>query len=89
MIIGWFSLDTLLTVAAIPITMRLCRPEVAATQFTIYMALNNVGISLGAVLLGFSDRLGGLASLFPVLIVANGIALLILLAVRFPRRRLR
>ena len=89
MIIGWFSLDTLLTVACIPITMRLCRPEVAATQFTIYMALNNVGISVGAVLLGFSERLGGLASLFPVLIVTNGVALLILLTVRFPRRRLQ
>jgi PAT family beta-lactamase induction signal transducer AmpG len=89
MIIGWFSLDTLLTVVAIPITMRLCRVQVAATQFTIYMALNNMGISLGTVLLGLSESLGGLVKLFPILMIANGVALLILLVVRFPRRRLQ
>lgn len=86
-IITWFSIDTLLTVVTIPIAMRLCDPRVAATQFAIYMALNNMGISLGALLLGLSDRLGGLASLFPLLIGANIIGILILLLVPFPRRQ--
>lgn len=89
MIFGWFSLDTLLSAVTIPITMRLCRPEVAATQFTIYMALNNLGISLGTVLLGFSDRLGGLVNVFPILLAATGVAILILLTVPFPKRRLQ
>lgn len=85
-IITWFVLDTLLMVVIIPITMRLCNLKVGATQFTIYMALSNLGISLGTVLLGLSDKLGGLTGLFPILMVANAIAMLILILVRFPRR---
>ncbi len=86
-ITSWFVLDTVLTVVAIPISMRLCDARVSATQFTIYMALNNFGISLGTVLLGFSGQLGGLIGLFPVLIVANLVAVAIMLKVRFPRWR--
>jgi len=32
---SWLPLDTLLTVALLPISMRLCDPRVAATQFTL------------------------------------------------------
>lgn len=35
-------------IAAIPMAMRMCSPAVAATQFTIYMALGNFGRPLGA-----------------------------------------
>ncbi len=83
----WLSLDTLITVATLPIAMRLCSRTVAATQFTLYMALSNFGITLGATLLGFADRLGGIASLFGVLALANLVAIVILLAVRFPLRQ--
>lgn len=38
--------------ATIPIAMRLCSPAVAATQFTIYMALANFGRPIGAWLSG-------------------------------------
>ena len=38
--------------ATIPIAMRLCSPAVAATQFTIYMALANFGRPIGAWLAG-------------------------------------
>jgi len=85
-IFSWFIIDTLLTVVAIPIAMRLCNLKVSATQFAIYMALTNMGITLGATLIGFSERFGGLAGLFPVLLTMNFLALIILLTVRFPRR---
>lgn len=39
-------------VAMIPLAMRLCSPAVAATQFTIYMALANFGRPIGAWLAG-------------------------------------
>ncbi|MCM8557677.1 MFS transporter [Sphingomicrobium sediminis] len=39
---------TMITVAAIPMGMRLCDPSVAATQYTVYMALSNFGRPLGA-----------------------------------------
>lgn len=87
-VIGWFSLDTLLTVATLPIQMRLCNRTVAATQFTLYMALNNFGATIGASLLGLTDRLGGLASLFGLLAIANLVAIAIMLVVRFPTRQI-
>ena len=86
-VIVWLSLDTLITVATLPIAMRLCSRTVAATQFTLYMALSNFGITLGATLLGLADRLGGIAPLFGLLALANVAAIVILLAVRFPVRQ--
>ena len=85
-VIAWISLDMLLTVAALPISMRLCDPKIAATQFTIYMAVSNFGISFGAFMLGKTDAMGGLSSIF--LIVGAGVAmsLLLMLTVKYPRR---
>lgn len=82
----WITLDLLLTVAVLPISMRLCDPKVAATQFTIYMAISNFGISFGAFMLGRVDGMGGLPSIFIVVGAGMLIALVLLLTVRFPRR---
>ncbi|WP_305095913.1 hypothetical protein [Croceibacterium aestuarii] len=35
-------------IAMIPLAMQVCTPSVAATQFTIYMALANFGRPIGA-----------------------------------------
>ena len=86
-IIIWQSLDTLITVATLPIAMRLCNRTVAATQFTLYMALSNFGITLGAALLGFADRLGGIVNLFALLAATNILAIAILLVVHFPTKQ--
>jgi PAT family beta-lactamase induction signal transducer AmpG len=82
----WIPLDMLLTVAILPISMRLSDPKVAATQFTIYMAVSNFGISFGALMLGKTEAMGGLSSIF--LIVGAGIlvGLTLMLTVRYPRR---
>ena len=61
---AWCGLDVLITVVALPISMRLCDPRVAATQFTLYMATNNFGISLAAWVLRFSRPMGGLPMMF-------------------------
>lgn len=87
-VIAWLVLDTLATVATIPTSMRLCNRTVAATQFTLYMALSNFGITLGAGLLGFADELGGLAALFGLLALANVAAIAIMLVARFPTRQI-
>jgi PAT family beta-lactamase induction signal transducer AmpG len=86
-IVTWLALDTLVTVATLPIAMRLCNRTVAATQFTLYMALSNFGITIGASLLGFADRLGGIVNLFGLLGAANILAIAILLVVRFPTKQ--
>jgi PAT family beta-lactamase induction signal transducer AmpG len=87
-IIIWLMLDTLVTVATIPISMRLCSRTVAATQFGLYMALSNFGITMGAWLLGLSDQLGGIAMLFALLASANLVAIAIMLIVPFPTKRI-
>lgn len=85
-VFGWIALDMLLTVASLPIAMRLCDAKVAATQFTIYMAVSNFGISFGGFLLGRSEMMGGLSSIFLVVGAGYLVALGLLLTVRFPRR---
>ncbi len=83
---AWISLDILLTVSILPISMRLCDPKVAATQFTIYMAVSNFGISFGAFMLGQTDSMGGLQSIFIVVGTGMLTALTLLLFVKYPRR---
>jgi PAT family beta-lactamase induction signal transducer AmpG len=82
---SWIVLDTLLTVVALPISMRLCDPRVAATQFTLYMATTNFGISIGAWVLGLSERLGGLTMMFVLVFALHLLGLVVMLTVRFPR----
>jgi PAT family beta-lactamase induction signal transducer AmpG len=83
---AWCGLDVLITVVALPISMRLCDPRIAATQFTLYMATSNFGISVAAWVLGFSGRLGGLPMMFVVIFALHLVALLLVALVNFPRR---
>lgn len=83
---AWISLDLLLTVACLPVSMRLCDPKVAATQFTIYMAFSNLGISFGAFALSKTDLMGGLPSIFLMVALGLVIALALIATVKFPRR---
>ena len=83
---GWSALDILITVAALPISMRLCNPKVAATQFTIYMACSNFGISAGAWIFGLSEAFGGMRNMFLVVFALHGLGLLLMLTVKYPRR---
>jgi PAT family beta-lactamase induction signal transducer AmpG len=41
-----------LAIAMIPLAMQICTPAVAATQFTIYMAIANFGRPIGAAIAG-------------------------------------
>ena len=83
---AWCGLDVLITVVALPISMRLCDPRVAATQFTLYMATNNLGISLAAWVLRFSSQLSGLPTMFVVVFALHLVGLMLVVLVKFPRR---
>ncbi|WP_170154608.1 MFS transporter [Mangrovibacterium diazotrophicum] len=48
----FYALDTFATVAIFAIAMQLCWKRIAATQFALYMAVSNIGISFGAWLMG-------------------------------------
>ncbi|WP_156167426.1 MFS transporter [Aurantiacibacter marinus] len=83
---AWAGLDVLITVAALPISMRLCDPRVAATQFTLYMACSNFGISIGAWASGFSEVFGGIRPMFLIVASMHLLGLLLMLTVKFPRK---
>jgi PAT family beta-lactamase induction signal transducer AmpG len=57
--IGYLSLNYFLTVAIAAAAMRLCSVKVAATQFTLYMAISNFGITFGGAVLGGLEGMGG------------------------------
>lgn len=71
-------------IALLPICMRLCHPAVAATQFTMYMAVSNFGRPLGSALAGFSTEAGSPQWMY--LAAGAGFVLVVLIAllVRFP-----
>lgn len=48
----WYGFDPLLSVAAMPALMAVCRPGVEGSQFTAYMALVNLCDVLGSYLAG-------------------------------------
>ncbi len=83
---AWCGLDTLITVVALPISMRLCDPRVAATQFTLYMATSNFGISIAAWVLGFSRESSGLPMMFVLVFALHLVGLMLVVLVKFPRR---
>ncbi|PQV50350.1 PAT family beta-lactamase induction signal transducer AmpG [Jejuia pallidilutea] len=51
-IVTYYTLYTFLCVAVFASAMHLCWKTVAATQFTLYMALSNMGRAFGSALLG-------------------------------------
>ncbi len=51
-IICFYILITFTTIAIFASAMQLCWKRVAATQFTLYMAISNLGLALGAALIG-------------------------------------
>jgi len=51
-ILSYYTLYTFLCIAVFASAMHLCWKTVAATQFTLYMALSNMGRAAGAAMLG-------------------------------------
>ncbi len=51
-IIGYYILYTFLNIAIFAAAMELCWKRISATQFTLYMAIANIGRAVGAGMLG-------------------------------------
>jgi MFS transporter, PAT family, beta-lactamase induction signal transducer AmpG len=56
------------------LSMRLCAPAVAATQFAVFMAIANLGRAIGSASLGWLDSLGGIPAMFAAMAVCSLIA---------------
>jgi PAT family beta-lactamase induction signal transducer AmpG len=81
---GWNIVFTLLLAALMVLAMRLTLLQVSATQFSIYMAIHNLGISFAGLVVGTIVASSGLAGLFATLIVLQLLAIAVLIVVRFP-----
>ena len=84
-IIGWVIFDVLKSVALLPIGMRLCDRTVGATQFAIYMALSNLGITIASALLPSLHAFGGYLAMFAFIAGTFLLAIPFLLAARVGR----
>jgi PAT family beta-lactamase induction signal transducer AmpG len=74
-----YTFRTLLFIAMFTTCMALCWKKVAATQFALYMAVGNLGISVGAALIG---PLEAFLDHRHILFVFGGVALVAVLFVR-------
>jgi len=85
--IWYFSVCSILyAIAMIPLAMSLCRPEVAATQFTISMAIGNCGAPLGASLVAATAGAGQAVTWFWILAAMLSSGIVLMLINRFPQR---
>jgi len=78
--LGFFILDTFIMIAVFATAMELCWKRISATQFTLYMAISNIGLAVGAKLLG------SLREVLPweyVILVSSGFALGMLFLIRY------
>lgn len=81
-IYGLQFLETFMTVAILATAMNLCWTRVAATQFTLYMVCNNIGIAAGAMLLGPLRAYLSWSGMFFLLAALAVVALLLLQLMR-------
>jgi PAT family beta-lactamase induction signal transducer AmpG len=51
-IVGFYTLYCFFTISVFATAMQLCWKRVSATQFTLYMAVSNLGLAVGAWLFG-------------------------------------
>lgn len=68
---GFTALNILRSVTAGALSMQLCTPAVAATQFAVFMAIMNMGKAIGGASLGILDRLGGTSAMFIAMAVLS------------------
>ena len=87
-VLGWTVLHFFSAISEVVINMRLSPPAIAATQFSIFMAFSNMGISLAGILVGSFAILSEPRAMLIFLIGVHILSVLILLVVKFPTRQI-
>lgn len=88
--IGVFSiLDTFITIAILAVAMQLCWKRVAATQFTLYMAIANLGMSAGAWIMGEAKDYLSWQQVFVFYLVFMVVVLSIIPLVKFRKHKIQ
>lgn len=88
MVFGWIILYALHGVCGIVFNMRLSPPRVAATQFSIFMAVQNQGTALAGILVGAIAFLAEPRAMLIMLVGVQLVMTLILLLVKMPKRQI-
>ncbi len=86
--IGWFLLYSLCGISTVVINMRLSPPAIAATQFSVFMAVANMGISLAGILVASIAVLAEPKAMLMFLVAVQAASVLVLLVVKFPTRQI-
>ena len=68
-IFAFTGLHVLRCVTAGSLSMQLCVPAIAATQFAVFMAILNLGRTVAGVSLGWLDSLGGIPAMYGAMVV--------------------
>lgn len=87
-VIGWTALYFFSNISQVVMNMRLSPPAISATQFSIFMAISNMGISLAGILVGSIAILAEPREMLILLIAVQLIAVIILLIAKFPTRQI-
>jgi PAT family beta-lactamase induction signal transducer AmpG len=85
--IGFYVLFVFLTISIFATAMQLCWKRVAATQFTIYMAVSNLGLSTGAALSGLLTEWFSYSQLILVYVICAGVLLVLLRFVKLEKHQ--
>ncbi len=71
--LAFLSLYTLAQIAICASAMKVCSLKVAATQFTLFMAIANLGITLASASLGPIEALGGYPAVLAAMILVAAV----------------
>ena len=87
-VFGWITLHFVSGISDVVINMRLSPPAISATQFSIFMAVSNMGISLAGILIGSIASLAEPRAMLQLLMVLQGLSVAMLLIVHFPTEQI-
>ena len=87
-VMGWTLLYVLTGISQVVMNMRLSPPAISATQFSIFMAISNMGISLAGILVGSIAILAEPREMLILLMGVQLFAVVILLIAKFPTRQI-
>lgn len=88
-VMGWTLLYSLTGISGVVINMRLSPPKIAATQFSIFMAVSNMGISLAGILIAGIAALSEPKAMLMLLIAVQAVSVVILLIAKFPTEQIQ
>jgi len=88
-IISFYILITSTTIAIFASAMQLCWKRISVTQFTLYMAISNLGLAGGAALMGQLKNVFDWQYLFLAYILFAAIMLLLIRFINFNKHQVR